>query len=250
MHAGRRQEALPAERLILALDVETVQGAEGLVNLLRGRVGAFKVGIQLFTANGPAVVRAIQEKGEKVFLDLKFHDIPNTVAQAVTQACKLGVFMLNLHASGGSEMMKAAAKAAKNLSPARNSSRPILLAVTVLTSLNESILGEELSIQRPLREQVVHLAWMAQESGLDGVVASPQEIREIRAACGKDFLIVTPGVRPSWAAAGDQKRIMTPREAIEAGADYIVVGRPILAATDPAVAASRIIEEIESARGN
>jgi len=250
MHAGRRQEAFPAERLILALDVETAQGAEGLVNLLRGRVGAFKVGIQLFTANGPAVVRAIQEKGEKVFLDLKFHDIPNTVAQAVTQACKLGVFMLNLHASGGSEMMKAAAKAAKSLSPDRNSSRPILLAVTVLTSLNESILGEELSIQRSLREQVVHLAWMAQESGLDGVVASPQEIREIRAACGKDFLIVTPGVRPSWAAAGDQKRIMTPREAIEAGADYIVVGRPILAAPDPAVAASRIIEEIESARGN
>ena len=250
MHSGRRQEALPAESLILALDVETMQGAEGLVNLLRGRVGAFKVGLQLFTANGPAAVRAIQEKGEKVFLDLKFHDIPNTVAQAVTQACKLGVFMLNVHASGGSEMMKAASKAAKNLSPARNSSRPILLAVTVLTSLNESILGEELSIQRPLREQVVHLAWMAQESGLDGVVASPQEIREIRAACGKDFLIVTPGVRPSWAAAGDQKRIMTPREAIEAGADYIVVGRPILAAPDPVVAASRIIEEIESARGN
>lgn len=232
------------EKLILALDVETADEAAKLVNLLQGRVGAFKVGLQLFTANGPAVVKMVQEKGQRVFLDLKFHDIPNTVARAVTEACKIGVFMLNLHASGGSEMMKAAVKAAKNASPAGKASRPILLAVTVLTSLNESILGEELGIQRPLREHVAHLAWMTRESGLDGVVASPQEIREIRAACGENFLIVTPGVRPSWAATGDQKRIMTPREAIEAGADYIVVGRPILAAPDPAEAADRIIQEM------
>jgi orotidine-5'-phosphate decarboxylase len=232
------------EKLILALDVETADEAAKLVNLLQGRVGAFKVGLQLFTAHGPAAVKMVQEKGQRVFLDLKFHDIPNTVAQAVTQACKLGVFMLNLHASGGSEMMKAAVKAAKNAPPAGKASRPILLAVTVLTSLNESILGEELAIQRPLREHVAHLAWMTQESGLDGVVASPQEIREIRAACGEDFLIVTPGVRPSWAATGDQKRIMTPREAIEAGADYIVVGRPIIAAPNPAAAADRMIEEM------
>ncbi len=249
MSSGGRQKGLPGEKLILALDVGTADEAAKLVKLLQGRVGAFKVGLQLFTANGPSLVRIIQEKNAKVFLDLKFHDIPNTVAQAVTQACKLGIFMLNLHASGGSEMMKAAVKTAKNNPPTGNAFRPILLAVTVLTSLNESILGEELAIQRPLREHVVHLAWMAQESGLDGVVASPQEIREIRAACGEDFLIITPGVRPSWAAPGDQKRIMTPREAIEAGADYIVVGRPILAAPDPARAADRIIEEIESARG-
>jgi orotidine-5'-phosphate decarboxylase len=236
-----------SEKLILALDVETSDEATRLVDLLRGKVGGFKVGLQLFTANGPTVVKRIQEKGEKVFLDLKFHDIPNTVAHAVTEACKLGVSMVTLHASGGSDMMKAAAKAARNWNLKGNSTRPILLAVTVLTSLSESILGEELAIQRPLREQVIHLAWMAQESGMDGVVASPQEIREIRAACGRNFLIVTPGVRPSWAAAGDQKRIMTPKEAIEAGADYIVVGRPILAAPDPVMAASQVIAEIESA---
>jgi len=235
------------ERLILALDVETIKGAEEIVDLLRGKVGAFKVGSELFAGAGPSVVEMIQRKGERVFLDLKFHDIPNTVAKAVAQACRLGVFMLNLHASGGSEMMRAAAAAAQRASADSKGSRPHLLGVTVLTSLDESILREELGVQRPLREQVVHLAKMAQEARLDGVVASPQEIHEIRAACGKGFLIVTPGVRPSWAAAGDQKRIMTPKEAIEAGADYIIVGRPILAAPDPGAAAHRILEEIQGA---
>jgi orotidine-5'-phosphate decarboxylase len=233
------------EKLILALDVETQREAEEFVSLLRGKVGAFKVGVELYAGNGPAVVEMICDTGEKVFLDLKFHDIPNTVAKAVAQACKLGVSMLNLHASGGSEMMRAAFAAAQNVAVEGKQARPLLLAVTVLTSLNESILKEELGIRRTLREQVVHLAQMAKDAGLDGVVASPQEIPEIRAACGKNFLIVTPGVRPSWAAAGDQKRVMTPREAIQAGADYIVVGRPILAAPDPAAAAARIIEEIE-----
>jgi orotidine-5'-phosphate decarboxylase len=235
------------KKLILALDVENQREAERVTDLLRGKVGAFKVGSELFTANGPAVVEMIQEKGEKVFLDLKFHDIPNTVAKATEQVCKLGVFMLNLHASGGSEMMRAAHAAVQNAAAQTKRARPILLAVTVLTSLNESILAQELSIERPLSEQVAHLARMAQDAGLDGVVASPQEIREIRAACGKDFLIVTPGVRPVWAAAGDQKRIMTPKEAIQAGADYIVVGRPILAAPDPAAAAERILSEMGEA---
>ncbi|MDH7498873.1 MAG: orotidine-5'-phosphate decarboxylase [candidate division NC10 bacterium] len=234
------------EKLIIALDVETLQEAEKLIDLLRGKAGAFKVGSELFAAAGPAVVEMIHGKGEKVFLDLKFHDIPNTVAKAVVQACRLEVFMLNLHAWGGSEMMRAAAAAARRASANSKDSRPHLLGVTVLTSLDESILNKELGVHRPLREQVVHLAKMAKEAGLDGVVASPQEIREIRLACGKDFLIVTPGVRPAWAAAGDQKRTMTPREAVEAGADYIVVGRPILAASDPFSAASRIIEEIQA----
>ena len=233
-------------KLILALDVKTQREAEGLVDLLRGKVGAFKIGMQLFTAHGPPVIDMVQGKGEKVFLDLKFHDIPNTVAGAVAEACKLGVFMVNLHASGGSEMMSAAAHAATRAADESGQPRrrPFLLAVTVLTSLNQAILKEELAIQRPLGDQVVHWARMAREAGLDGVVASPQEIREIRAACGKDFLIVTPGVRPTWAAAGDQKRVMTPKEAVEAGADYIVVGRPILAAPDPAAAAASILREM------
>ena len=231
------------EKLILALDVETAEEAARFVDLLKGKVGAFKVGSQLFTGNGPAVVEMIHGQGEKVFLDLKFHDIPNTVAGAVTEACRLGVFMLNLHASGGSEMMEAAVAAAHKMArPGRP--RPILLAVTVLTSLNAMALRQELAIERPLGQQVVHLAQMAKRAGLDGVVASPQEIREIRAATEPGFLIVTPGVRPTWAAAGDQKRIMTPKEAIEAGADYIVIGRPILSAPDPAAAAEKIIEEI------
>jgi len=233
------------EKLILALDVETQREAEEFVDLLRGKVGAFKVGAELFAANGPAVVQMIQDKGEKVFLDLKFHDIPNTVAKAVTQACKLGVFMLNLHASGGLEMMRAATAAAQKASADSRGSRPYLLGVTVLTSLNEAILKEELAIHRSLREQVVRLAEMARDAGLDGVVASPQEIHEIRAACGNGFLIVTPGVRPTWAAAGDQKRIMTPKEAIQAGANYIVVGRPILASPDPVAAVDQILEEIQ-----
>lgn len=232
------------EKLILALDVENRREAEVWVNRLRGRVGAFKVGYQLFVAEGPSVARMIRDKEERVFLDLKFHDIPNTVAQAVKEACKLGVFMVNLHASGGSEMMRAAAEAARKWTAQSGAPSPKLLAVTVLTSLNEATLRDDLAVGRPLREHVVRLATLAQKAGIDGVVSSPQEIRDIRLACGANFLIVTPGVRPTWAAAGDQKRIMTPREAIEAGADYIVVGRPILAASDPVMAAERITEEI------
>lgn len=237
-------KASTRERLILALDVGSVEEAEGLVDLLGDYVGAFKVGSQLYTAHGPKVVEVIQGKGGRVFLDLKFHDIPSTVAAAAAEAVKLGVFMFNLHASGGLEMMRKAIEAAKKAAGRAKREKPLVVAVTVLTSLDEVALGEELGVGRPLRDHVIHLAKMAHGAGLDGVVASPQEIEDIRAACGQEFLIVTPGVRPEWATLGDQKRVMTPGEAIAAGADYIVVGRPILQAPDPVEAARRILKEM------
>jgi len=230
----------PNNRLIVALDVATLPEATGLARQLGPHVGAVKIGSQLFTAAGPAAVRAIRELGLPVFLDLKFHDIPNTVAGAVTAARRLGVWMLNVHCSGGAAMMAEGAKAVREESP---SSRPLLLGVTVLTSFDEASHKATLGTVRPLREQVQHLAQLAQASGLDGVVASPHEIVDIRRACGPAFLIVTPGVRPAEADRGDQRRVMTPGEAIRVGADYVVVGRPILAAKDPAEAAQRIADE-------
>jgi len=234
----------PRKRLILALDVGSIEEAVNMVEHLRDYVGAFKVGNQLYTAQGPKVVEAIHGKGGRVFLDLKFHDIPSTVGAAAAAAVKLGVFMFNLHASGGLEMMRRAIEAAEKAAREAKREKPLIIAVTVLTSLDEVELGEELGVGRSLREHVIHLAKMAQRAGLEGVVASPQEIVDIRAACGQEFLIVTPGVRPQWATLGDQKRVMTPGEAIAAGADYIVLGRPILQAPDPLEAARRILKEM------
>lgn len=226
------------EKLIVALDVSTLKEAESLVKTLSRHVNIFKIGKELFTAAGPEAVRMVQSHGAKVFLDLKFHDIPNTVASAVQAAARLGVFMVNVHCLGGTAMMRKAAEAVKGLS--KNS--PLLLGVTILTSMAEKDL-KQAGIHKKLKDEVCLLAKLAKKSGLDGVVASPQEIQLIRKACGKDFLIVTPGVRPSWAALGDQKRVMTPREALEAGADFIVVGRPITKHADPADAARRILNE-------
>ncbi len=226
--------------VILALDFPALAPAKDIVRRVAPHLAAVKVGNQLFTAEGPSAVAAMREMGLQVFLDLKYHDIPNTVAQAVASASKLGVWMVNLHASGGAEMMRAAAAVA---------GRPIVLGVTVLTSLDEAMLQSTLGTTRTLRDQVTHLAREAQAAGLDGVVASPQEIREIREACGTRFLVVTPGVRPVDTAHGDQKRVLTPGEAIGAGADYVVIGRPILAAPDPLEAARKIVEDCERARG-
>ncbi len=233
------------ERLIIALDVDTVGEAEILVSRLQDRVGVFKVGMQLFNSEGPEVVRRIQSLGGKVFLDLKLHDIPNTVGQAAAVLTRLGVFMYNVHTAGGSEMMKKAVESSVREVGDRGAPMPFVIGVTVLTSINQAILEKEIGISGGIEEQVVKWALLAKGSGLSGVVASPREIRALREACGPDFIIVTPGVRPAWAAVNDQKRVMTPKEAVEAGASYLVVGRPITGAADPVEAAKRIVEEME-----
>ena len=232
-------------KLIVALDVDSVERARQLVAQLQFVAGMFKVGSQLFTAAGPEFVRQIVGAGNKVFLDLKFHDIPHTVAAAAIEATRLGVSIFNVHALGGSEMMKHTAHAVAETAVKEQLSKPALIAVTLLTSANEATL-REIGIDQTPDVLVTHLAQMAAKSGLDGVVASAVEAPIIRSATASNFLIVTPGVRPSGIAAADQKRITTPREAVERGADYIVVGRPILEARDPVNAATRIIEDINA----
>lgn len=231
------------KKLVFALDVDAFEEAERWVKLLRGQVGVFKVGKQLFTRCGPDVVRMIRREGGEVFLDLKYHDIPNTVAMAGVEACRMGVRMFNVHALGGREMMTKTVAEVDARYPRGSEGRPLLLAVTILTSSTETTL-REVGIERPVREMVPRLARLAKEAGMDGVVASPQEVDLIREACGADFAIVTPGVRPAAAALDDQKRVMTPAEAIAAGADYLVIGRPISAAADPAAAADLILAEM------
>jgi orotidine-5'-phosphate decarboxylase len=231
------------QRLIFALDVDGFEEAEKWVKLLRGQVGVFKVGKQLFTRCGPEVVHMIRGEGGEVFLDLKYHDIPNTVALAGLEAARLGVRMLNVHALGGREMMARAVADMDALYPRGDARRPLLLAVTILTSSTEQTL-REVGIERPITDMVPRLARLAQQSGMDGVVASPLEIDLIRAACGNDFRIVTPGVRPADAALDDQKRVMTPGEAMARGADYLVIGRPISAAADPLAATASILAQM------
>lgn len=227
-------------KIIFALDVNSLDEISTWAGRLSGKVGMFKVGKELFTSCGPEAVRAVQRQGGKVFLDLKYHDIPTTVAKAMVEAGRLGVDLVNLHALGGAEMMGEAVKRVKGTYGDR---RPKLLAVTILTSSTAATL-RQVGITDPVDQMVVRLASLAQEAGMDGVVASPQEIPLIRTACGPDFLIVTPGVRPTFAAADDQKRIMTPGEAVRSGADYLVIGRPIAQAADPVVAAQLIADEI------
>jgi orotidine-5'-phosphate decarboxylase len=227
-------------KLIVALDVPTLAQAQKLVETLKDTVEYFKVGKELFTSEGPAVVKMVHDHGAKVFLDLKFHDIPNTVAGAVRSAAKLGVWMVNVHASGGAAMMAEAAQAA-----AASAKPPLVIGVTVLTSMNEEGLKEIGVAGSAVGEQVVRLARLAKTSGLSGVVASAQEATMLRRAFGKDFLIVTPGVRPAGAAVGDQKRVLTPKDAIAAGADCLVVGRPITESADPKAAAEAILKEMK-----
>ncbi len=228
-------------KIIFALDVDNINDIDRWAEILTNKIGMFKVGKELFTSVGPAAVRAVKQHGGEVFLDLKYHDIPNTVAQAMLAAGRLGVKLVNLHALGGPEMMEKASKAVH--AEFGDIERPRLLAVTILTSSTRETL-KAVGIDYPVEQMVVRLAKLAKESGMDGVVASPLEIQAIRAACGSDFLIVTPGVRPSFAATDDQKRIMTPSEAVKAGADYLVIGRPIAKATDPRQAAEMIVDEI------
>jgi len=233
------------ERLVLALDVDSLEKAEELVDKLSNYVGVFKIGSQLFTAEGPKVVEMVNQKGGKVFLDLKFHDIPNTVAGAAEVATELGVYIFDVHASGGAEMMRSAVEASKRISLTSGKRRSLILGVTILTSLNQEILEKELGITARVEEQVRRLAKLAQAAGLDGVTASSWEIAEIRKACGRDFIILTPGIRPAGKSFGDQKRIMTPQEAIKLGADFLVIGRPITEASDPVEATKKILKEME-----
>jgi orotidine-5'-phosphate decarboxylase len=237
------QEVSVKDRLIVALDVPSRVEAIDLIQELSGVVGMFKIGSQLFTAEGPDLVRQIIASGERVFLDLKFHDIPNTVALAVEAASRLGVSLLNVHALGGPEMMRAAARAVADRGILWIA-RPAVLGVTVLTSLDDDML-DEVGIKHDVKGQVVRLAALAHESGLDGVIASPNEIRLIREyVAAREFLIITPGVRPAWFESGDQKRTATPELAFLEGADFIVVGRPITASSDPRSAAERVLDEI------
>lgn len=232
------------ERLILALDVDDLERVKALVSLLDSKVGMFKVGKQLFTHAGPQAVKLIQGMGGEVFLDLKFHDIPNTVAKAAIEATRLGVKMFNVHASGSLEMMRLTVREVSRVCRQEGLRRPIMLAVTVLTSLNKSDL-QRVGVDGEVADQVIRLALLTRQAGMDGVVASPQEVASIRAACGRRFIIVSPGVRPQRAKRNDQRRVMTPEETIRAGADYIVVGRPIMEAKDPMRAAQEIITEME-----
>ena len=232
------------DRLVVALDLDSDREALALVDELRDAVGMFKVGHQLFTAYGPDIVRRIIQKGARVFLDLKYHDIPTTVAKASAEAVKLGVTIFNVHALGGMDMMKAAAASAGETADTHGLQRPLVLAVTILTSMDDLSLRRDLKINRSLRREVAHLARLAQRAGMSGVVASPQEIKLLRKAVRGSLVILTPGVRPAWAAKDDQKRVMTPGEAVTCGADYIVIGRPLLKAADRQAAVENILREI------
>jgi len=237
-------------RLIVALDVKTAAEAQRLVDMLRGIAGMFKIGSQLFTATGPKFVREIVNSGERIFLDLKFHDIPNTVAAAGVEAARLGVSIFNVHAAGGSEMMRRTVVAVAQSAEAEGLPRPSIIAVTVLTSADPMALAEVGWSATP-EKLVGRLALLAEAAGMDGVVASPHEVGIVRSVVKRPgFIVVTPGVRPVGVALGDQSRVTTPRQAVAAGADYLVVGRPIIEATDPARAALRIIDEMKTGPTN
>ena len=234
------------DKLIVALDFDNLHTANDIVSQLGDLVTWFKIGGQLFTTTGPASVETFRDLRKEIFLDLKFHDIPNTVAGAVAAAAKTGANMINMHASGGLEMMRAASESANTQASELEMPRPLLLGCTVLTSIDEGSFQRDFDTKRKLSDQVAYLAELSQKAGLDGVVASPLEIEVVRRVCGERFLIVTPGVRPRWATAGDQRRVTTPAEAIEAGADHIVVGRPITGADNPREAAKNILQEIRN----
>ncbi len=229
----------PQDKIIIALDVPDTDGALRLLDLLGEPPTLVKIGLELFTSQGPSVVKAVMERGSSVFLDLKFHDIPNTVAHAVKSAADLGVTMTTLHASGGPVMMEAAAKSAA----ASGNKNLLLLAVTVLTSMDAAQLSSTGITVEP-KDQVLRLAGLASSSGIGGIVCSPLEVAAIRSSLGNALRIVTPGVRPTWAATGDQKRVMTPVEAVAAGSDWLVIGRPITADANPKVAYAKVVAEL------
>ncbi len=235
------------DRVIIALDVDNMADCRNRVDQLCEQVSVFKIGMELYTACGQDAVEYVHKKGSKVFLDLKFHDIPNTVASVSRVATQLGVFMFNVHACGGGEMMRWASEACVKEADRLGVEKPLLIGVTVLTSLSEEELQKELSVSRGMEEQVVALAQLAKESGLDGVVSSPKEIELIKNAVSKDFVVVTPGIRPEWfvnQGQNDQKRVLTPNRAFDLGADFIVIGRPVTQDASPRTAMQKVLEEI------
>ncbi len=235
------------EKLILALDVADVDYAIELIDKFSSYISIFKVGLELFTAAGPSIIHEIHKRGRRVFLDLKFHDIPNTVSKAGIAAARLGVFMFNVHASGGFDMMKKCRDDVVAVCLKENISRPRILAVTVLTSMSREVLRDEAGIQHSMNTHVRHLSGLALKAGLDGVVASAREAAMVRGHCGSGFLVVTPGIRTSWTPVDDQMRTMTPRDALREGADYLVMGRAILNQPDPIKAIELISSEMQSA---
>ncbi len=239
MHRHAVQTSAAAkDKIIVPLDVPTAQAARELIEAIGGAVGFFKVGNQLFTSAGPSIVKEVRASGSKVFLDLKYHDIPNTVRHAVESASALGVDMLTIHLSGGRAMCEAAVVG-------RGMSNVLILGVTVLTSLNDVALSE-VGFRGSVEDEVLLLAELAKNVGITGLVASPQELSILRERFGSLFTTIIPGIRPTWSESGDQKRILTPRQAVEAGADYLVIGRPITASKDPKTALQRIVDELES----
>jgi orotidine-5'-phosphate decarboxylase len=240
MHPHPVQSSIAAkDKIIVPLDVPTIEASRELIRQLEGAIGFFKVGSQLFTAAGPAIVQEIKASGSKVFLDLKFHDIPHTVRRAVESACALGVDMLTVHLSGGRSMCEAAVVG-------RGTAKSLILGVTVLTSLNDAAIAE-VGYRTSVEDEVLLLADLAKHVGITGLVASPLELVAIRNRFGSLFTTVIPGIRPKWSETGDQSRTMTPAEALNTGADYLVIGRPITAASDPLDAAKRIVDELDSA---
>ncbi len=241
-----KKSKMTKEKIIVALDVETADEARKIISEIGTDVGAFKIGLQLFTAAGASFVREVVEKNIKIFLDVKFHDIPNTVAKASVEVARIGVWMFNVHALGGGEMMRRTVENVREVCAKEGLIQPKIIGVTVLTSSNQETL-KETGIDREIDSQVVNLAQLTAKCGLDGVVASPLEVETIRRNIEKkDFLIVTPGIRPNFATNDDQKRVMTPREAVRRGADYLVIGRPITHTDDKLSAVKQILEEIES----
>ncbi len=232
------------EKIIVALDTADMRYAKKIIRLLKDTIKMFKVGNEFFTANGPKAVQAVKEAGAEVFLDLKYHDIPNTVAQAARAAVRLGVHLFNVHVAGGLQMMQEACVAVADEARKANVPAPKLIGVTLLTSLNQQDVTKQIGLTKTIDEIVLGYAELAQKAGLDGVVASAKEISLIRSKLGSNFLIVTPGIRPSWAERGDQERVMTPSEALDLGANYLVIGRPITEAEDPKAAAERIFQEL------
>jgi orotidine-5'-phosphate decarboxylase len=235
------------DQFLVALDVDTAASARALADTLRGAVGGFKIGSRLFTSEGPAIVEELAGRGDRVFLDLKFHDIPSTVAGAVAAATRMGVWMLTVHAAGGAAMMRAARTAAHDEAAARSQPIPLVVAVTMLTSLDDRALSE-IGVPDALATQVGRLAALAESAGLNGVVASPREIDIIRRRVGRTFTIVTPGIRAAGERKADQSRTLSAGEALAAGASYLVIGRPIIAAADPRAAAERLAEECRAGR--
>jgi orotidine-5'-phosphate decarboxylase len=243
--APRPQSA--RQRLILAVDTPTVDEARRIIDELYDYVGVFKIGLEMLMNEGPQVLKVFQDRDLRVFFDGKFLDIPNTVAKATEAVAGRGVDMFTVHASGGRKMLEACVASARKASTAAGKREPIVLGVTVLTSMDQKALNDELRVPGSVSDQVINLAKVCAASGVTGIVASPEEVAQIRGVVGEEMILVTPGVRPQWAAANDQSRVMTPADALKAGADYLVIGRPITASTDRKDAAKRIVEEMESA---